>query len=141
MKPEKKKKIRITEYLMHKALTPPEAPSPYRFETGEDKVLILGAFPDMQKETAANWQLLGSFRLLPYTRDHTVYFYDFSIEEALRGQGLGTAVFPHILGYLYTCGYRNILLQVSDANPAAFSLYKNSGLTTGESVVHYEYVP
>ena len=117
-----KRKTAKTEYIMKAHLRPLPLSESILFRSEDDLFVI-------QKENS----IIGHFRILPYSDGLTAYFYDFELEESLRGSGLGNEVFRAIRAFLYNEGFRIIKLQVSRRNPAAFHLYKNSGLKITES--------
>ena len=73
---------------------------------------------------------ISSFRILPYKKTPTAYFFDWQVFEP--GKGTGTKLFPEILSYL-SKDYDNIKLQVSSKNTAAYKIYSRFGLEITES--------
>ena len=114
-----------TEYLMRKELTADSVPDRYLFvRTGKNRIRIF-----------SKGRQIGSFRLLPYSDQRTVYFYDYRIRKSLRGHGLGKDCFRYILCFLVRSGFRFVKLQVSSSNPAAFAIYSGYGFEIIESVI------
>lgn len=87
-------------------------------------------------------------------RGNEVYFYEFEIDPQLRGKGIGTAAFRHLLDILsrweeHTESFQQLhfpanrpmrlLLQVSGGNEAACSLYQNAGLSITDALTCYLY--
>lgn len=87
-------------------------------------------------------------------RGNEVYFYGFEIDPQLRGKGIGTAAFRHLLDILsrweeHTESFQQLhfpanrpmrlLLQVSGDNEAACSLYQNAGLSITDALTCYLY--
>lgn len=117
--------MKTTEYLMIRPLEAIECKKEYSFDEG---VPGYGTFIIFYKGVP-----IGGFKLLPYSTGD-VYFHDYEIIEDLRGNGIGTDVFPSILDFLHQKGYKNIRLQVSSSNPAALAIYKKFGFKVLESV-------
>ena len=117
--------MKTTEYLMIRPLEAMGSKTEYSFNEG---VPGYGTFVILYKGMP-----IGGFKLLPYSNGD-VYFHDYEIVEDLRGNGVGTDVFPSILHFLYEKGYKNIRLQVSSSNPAALAIYKRFNFSVLESV-------
>ncbi|MCH3943807.1 MAG: GNAT family N-acetyltransferase [Atopobiaceae bacterium] len=70
-----------------------------------------------------------------HERDHvladvrTLYVDDLCVDARLRGSGVGTALYEHVLGYAREGGYHNVTLNVWSCNPAALRFYEARGLT------------
>lgn len=68
-----------------------------------------------------------------------VCFYDFSVRESLRGQGLGKEAFLLVLAALKEHGCTGIFLHVSGDNLPAVSLYQKTGFRICETLSYYLY--
>lgn len=58
----------------------------------------------------------------------TLYIDDICIDESVRGQHIGSALYEHILAYARECGCYNITLNVWSCNPGAMKFYEKIGL-------------
>lgn len=60
----------------------------------------------------------------------TLYIDDLCVDENARGQGVGTALYNHVLAVAKSEGCYNLTLNVWELNQAAYNFYKKMGLTT-----------
>ena len=58
----------------------------------------------------------------------TLYIDDICVDEAARGNHVGTAIYEHILAYARQCGCYNVTLNVWTCNPGAMRFYEKLGL-------------
>ena len=58
----------------------------------------------------------------------TLYIDDICVDEAARGQHVGTAIYEHILTYARQCDCYNVTLNVWSCNPGAMKFYEAMGL-------------
>ncbi len=58
----------------------------------------------------------------------TLYIDDICVDEAARGQGVGRALYEHILSYAREKGAYNVTLNVWTCNPGAMAFYEKLGL-------------
>ena len=70
-------------------------------------------------------QILGDSVL---TEIRTLYIDDICVDEASRGQGVGKALYNHVLEYAKQEGFYNITLNVWNCNPGAMHFYEAMGL-------------
>ncbi len=82
-------------------------------------------------------RVLAFFSLLNYDSRRETYMYAFEVEKMLRGHGIGTRIFRHILRHVYEQGYTTLSLQVSQSNKAACRMYKNAGLCEDTRLGYY----
>ena len=82
----------------------------------EDKVLGHG-FCVMQRS--------GGQLMMEHT---TLYIDDICVDEKARGQGVGKALFEHILDFARKNGCYNVTLNVWTCNPGAMAFYEKLGL-------------
>lgn len=61
------------------------------------------------------------------------------IEETLRSHGYGSDFLALLFPRLSASGIRKVILQVSDDNPAALSLYRKTGFRLTETLSYYWY--
>ena len=66
-------------------------------------------------------------------------FYDFEIDEKLRGKGLGRAALQLVLEYLQAAGTHKVFLHVSGDNLPAVRLYEKAGFAVTEAMDYYLY--
>lgn len=66
-------------------------------------------------------------------------FYDFEIDEKLRGKGLGRTALSMVLEHLRAAGTHKVFLHVSGDNLPAVRLYKKAGFAVTEAVDYYLY--
>ncbi len=59
----------------------------------------------------------------------TLYIDDICVDESVRGQNVGRAIYEHILTYARQKGCYNVTLNVWSCNPGAFKFYEKLGLT------------
>ena len=61
--------------------------------------------------------------------DHrTLYIDDICVDESARGQGVGRALYEHILDYARKAGCYNVTLNVWSCNPGAMEFYQKLGM-------------
>ena len=60
----------------------------------------------------------------------TLYIDDLCVEETMRGQGIGKALYEHAAAYARENGYYNLTLRVWNLNEPAMRFYKAMGLRT-----------
>jgi ribosomal protein S18 acetylase RimI-like enzyme len=70
-----------------------------------------------QEQTAASMQ--------PIT---TLYVDDLCVDEHMRGDGIGGALYRHAVAYARQHGYHNLTLNVWSCNPTAMAFYQKCGL-------------
>ncbi len=70
-------------------------------------------------------QHLGSALM---TDVRTLYIDDICVDEAARGQGVGRALYEHILDHARRTGCYNVTLNVWTCNPGAMAFYEKLGL-------------
>ena len=58
----------------------------------------------------------------------TLYIDDICVDETARGQGVGRALYDHILDYAREKGCYNVTLNVWNCNPGAMAFYEKLGL-------------
>ncbi len=58
----------------------------------------------------------------------TLYIDDICVSEDARGQGVGRALYEHILDYARGLGCYNVTLNVWSCNPGAMKFYEKLGL-------------
>jgi len=58
----------------------------------------------------------------------TLYIDDICVDETVRGQHVGTALYRHVLDYAQESGCYNITLNVWNCNPGAMKFYEAMGL-------------
>ena len=58
----------------------------------------------------------------------TLYIDDICVDEKVRGQHVGKALYEYVRDYAASIGCNNITLNVWDGNDAALSFYKNMGM-------------
>ena len=58
----------------------------------------------------------------------TLYIDDICVSEYARGQGVGRALYEHILDYARGLGCYNVTLNVWSCNPGAMKFYEKLGL-------------
>ena len=58
----------------------------------------------------------------------TLYIDDICVDEDARGQGVGRALYEHILAYARSKGCYNVTLNVWSCNPGAMAFYEKLGL-------------
>ena len=58
----------------------------------------------------------------------TLYIDDICVDEAARGQGVGRALYDHILAFARQKGCYNVTLNVWSCNPGAMAFYERLGL-------------
>lgn len=62
------------------------------------------------------------------TERKTLYIDDICVDEAVRGQGVGQALYARIVEYARETGCYNITLNVWTCNPGAMRFYEKMGL-------------
>ncbi len=58
----------------------------------------------------------------------TLYIDDLCVDETLRGQHVGTALYEYVLEYAKEKGFYNVTLNVWSCNKAALKFYEKCGL-------------
>ena len=58
----------------------------------------------------------------------TLYIDDLCVDEGCRGQGIGRALYRHVLGYARETGCWNVTLNVWALNPGAQRFYESCGM-------------
>ena len=58
----------------------------------------------------------------------TLYIDDICVDEKARGQGVGRALYEHILDYAREKGCYNVTLNVWSCNPGAMAFYERLGM-------------
>lgn len=58
----------------------------------------------------------------------TLYIDDLCVDENLRGKGVGTQIYNHVLNFARASGCYNLTLNVWACNPSAEAFYKSRGL-------------
>ena len=58
----------------------------------------------------------------------TLYIDDICVDESARGQGVGRALYEHILEFAREKGCYNVTLNVWNCNPGAMAFYEKLGL-------------
>jgi ribosomal protein S18 acetylase RimI-like enzyme len=81
---------------------------------------------------------LAVFSLMLYDSSKKAYLYSFEVDRTLRGHGIGSRVFPHILKLAYEKGYTTISLQVSETNKAAYRIYRHAGMKVITRLGYYK---
>lgn len=104
---------------------------------------ILGLIADADRprfvaldEDAAPGELLGYAlcAVKDYSSSHsmqpirTLYIDDFCVDEAARGQHVGTALYNYVLDWAREQGFYNITLNVWECNPSARRFYEAMGM-------------
>ena len=65
----------------------------------------------------------------PVIRDHTeLYVDDLCVDEGVRGQGIGRALYQQICGYAKNRGCRCVTLNVWSCNESAMKFYESMGM-------------
>lgn len=132
--------------LLDQVLAVHAAGRPDLFRAGTRKYIddeILGLIADADRpcfvavdEDAAPGELLGY--ALCAVRDfaasnsmqpiRTLYIDDFCVDEAARGQHVGTALYNYVLDWAREQGFYNITLNVWECNPLARRFYEAMGM-------------
>ena len=81
-------------------------------------------------------QVLGhAFCQVSQVKDHrllqdikTLYIDDICVDEDTRGQGIGSALYAHVIAYAKEIGCYNVTLNVWSCNPGAMAFYERLGL-------------
>ena len=58
----------------------------------------------------------------------TLYVDDICVDEAARGQGVGKALYEHVVEFAKAQGFYNVTLNVWTCNPSAMKFYEAMGL-------------
>ena len=58
----------------------------------------------------------------------TLYIDDLCVEETMRGQHVGTALYEYVLDYARSIGCYNVTLKVWTCNPSAMRFYERLGM-------------
>ncbi len=59
----------------------------------------------------------------------TLYIDDLCVDARLRGQGIGKALYDHVVDFARGNGYYNVTLNVWACNPSAMRFYEKCGLS------------
>jgi GNAT superfamily N-acetyltransferase len=81
---------------------------------------------------------LAVLSLMLYDSRREAFLYSFEVDRNLRGHGIGSRIFPHILKLAYEKGYTALSLQVSQANKAAYRIYRHAGMKTITRLGYYK---
>jgi len=60
---------------------------------------------------------------------HTLYIDDICVDEAARGQHVGSRIYAHVIDWARAQGYYNVTLNVWTCNPGAQKFYESLGMT------------
>lgn len=71
-------------------------------------------------------------------KDAHCYLHRIAVQKDMVGRGIGSEVFPELLGVLRKQGYKQASLQVSAENLPAIRLYEKNGFTVTTSLRYYE---
>ncbi len=63
-----------------------------------------------------------------YANLRTLYLDDLCVDETVRGQHIGTALYQHVREYARSIGAYNLTLNVWTCNPQAMGFYEHLGL-------------
>lgn len=63
-----------------------------------------------------------------FTDIRTLYIDDLCVDEACRGQHVGSALYRHVLDFARACGCYNVTLNVWACNESARAFYEKMGL-------------
>ena len=58
----------------------------------------------------------------------TLYIDDFVVDEAVRGQHVGSTLFEHVKAWAREQGFHNVTLNVWECNPGARAFYEAMGM-------------
>ncbi len=58
----------------------------------------------------------------------TLYIDDICVDETARGQGIGSALYAHVIAYARETGCYNVTLNVWTCNPVAVAFYEKCGM-------------
>ena len=58
----------------------------------------------------------------------TLYIDDICVDENVRGQHVGTALYQHVVNYARAIGCYNVTLNVWECNPGAAAFYRAMGM-------------
>ena len=59
----------------------------------------------------------------------SIYIDDICVDEAARGQHVGTALYRHVIAYARELGCHNVTLNVWECNPGARAFYEAMGMS------------
>lgn len=59
----------------------------------------------------------------------SLYIDDICVDEAARGQHVGTALYRHVIAYARELGCHNVTLSVWECNPGARAFYEAMGMS------------
>ena len=82
-------------------------------------------------------QTLAALSLMFYDSRKEAFLYSFEVDKTLRGHGIGSRIFPHILKMAYEKGYTTLSLQVTESNKAACRIYRHAGMKTTTRLGYY----
>ena len=130
------------EYIMEKALSSASEmvhndEIPYSFQKGlkdAEGIYECIVYENIDSQAAKSSEpiAVSSFKVLPYIKSPTAYFFDWKVFEP--GRGTGSRLFPVILDYL-SSDYDKIKLQVSSDNTAAMKIYSQNQLEITETAI------
>lgn len=72
-------------------------------------------------------QIVGTVSLVE--NEMGIWITAFTVDSALRGQGIGSCILQWVKNFAYTSGHDNVLLEVEIDNNNAISVYKKAGFT------------
>ena len=62
---------------------------------------------------------------------------DICVDEAVRGQGIATTLYQHVLAFAREKGFYNVTLNVWDCNPGARAFYEAMGMNCYRAGMEY----
>lgn len=134
-----------TEYLMELDLAscrsnPPSCRRLTISETQEEEAVFRYDFyqKEGQRTEKQGLSKAAGFCRIRISEDRAC-FYDFEIEESLRGCRLGTEAFSLTASLLRQKGLKGLYLHVSANNHPAVALYKKTGFRISETLSYYLY--
>ncbi len=129
--------------LLHQVLMVHHCGRPDLFRPNTKKYTdeeLLALLSDDSRPVFAAWneqgEMLGyAFCILQEQKDSnifcdrkTLYIDDLCVDEAARGQHIGTALYQYVLEYARASGCYNVTLNVWSCNPGALQFYEAMGL-------------
>ena len=81
--------------------------------------------PTTKYDAAELAAILADEEMVEHT---TVYIDDICVDENARGQGVGKALYEHILAFAREKGAYNVTLNVWNCNPGAMAFYEKLGM-------------
>lgn len=87
------------------------------FVAMRDGILVGYCFCIRQAQTAASMQKIT-----------TLYIDDLCVDKAMRGRGIGKALYDYAVEFARQNGYYNLTLNVWACNPSAMRFYEKCGL-------------